>query len=410
SENTARARMVAGRAHPEGGKVFGASRMRIGSSTAQRAPGPDGANTPTARTVQDARWDHVPDSFGNRRRRRGGRRLLEIWGALVDRAPRMASFGNQTPAAGTVEVPRASLAAEGSLGILALGALGVVYGDIGTSPLYALSQCVDFVAGKGVPVRAEEILGVLSLIFWALTLVVSVKYLSVIMRFDNQGEGGILALLALLRSGSPASRPSDPGSTAPASEATGLSNGAGLAALGIFGAALLYGDGMITPAISVLSAVEGLGVATDAFRPFVVPITVALLAGLFSVQRFGTAGVARFFGPTMLLWFVTIAALGLARIVAQEPDHASVLQAIDPRWAVRFLAGHRLPGFLILGAVVLTITGAEALYADLGHFGVRPIRAAWSAVVFPALVLNYFGQGALIIERGGMVHQPFFEL
>src|SRR5262249_10635613 len=232
----------------------------------------------------------------------------------------------------------------------------------------------------------------------------------VIMRFDNQGEGGILALLALLRSGSPASRPSDPGSAAPASEATGLSNGAGLAALGIFGAALLYGDGMITPAISVLSAVEGLGVATDAFRPFVVPITVALLAGLFSVQRFGTAGVARFFGPTMLLWFVTIAALGLARIVAQEPDHASVLQAIDPRWAVRFLAGHRLPGFLILGAVVLTITGAEALYADLGHFGARPIRAAWSAVVFPALVLNYFGQGALIIERGGMVHQPFFEL
>jgi len=312
----------------------------------------------------------------------------------------------------------------GSLAATALGALGVVYGDIGTSPLYALSQCVDFVAGKGVPVRTEEIVGVLSLIFWALTLVVSVKYLAVIMRADNQGEGGVLALLALLRvtpsdsmrAAESAPEAADGGAAtagdpavAAAAERTRRRTRA-LAALGILGAALLYGDGMITPAISVLSAVEGLAVATDAFEPFVVPITVALLAGLFAVQRLGTAGVARFFGPTMLVWFVAIGGLGLAHVVGQEATHASVLWAVDPRWGVRFLARHGVHGFLVLGAVVLAITGAEALYADLGHFGARPIRAAWSAVVFPALVLNYFGQGALIIERGGLVRHPFFDL
>src|SRR5581483_6967716 len=339
----------------------------------------------------------------------------------------VASIGTEAATASRlvgVGRPGREVAVRGSLAATALGALGVVYGDIGTSPLYALSQCVDFVAGKGVPVRTEEIVGVLSLIFWALTLVVSVKYLAVIMRADNQGEGGVLALLALLRvtpsdsmrAAESAPEAADGGAAtagdpavAAAAERTRRRTRA-LAALGILGAALLYGDGMITPAISVLSAVEGLAVATDAFEPFVVPITVALLAGLFAVQRLGTAGVARFFGPTMLVWFVAIGGLGLAHVVGQEATHASVLWAVDPRWGVRFLARHGVHGFLVLGAVVLAITGAEALYADLGHFGARPIRAAWSAVVFPALVLNYFGQGALIIERGGLVRHPFFDL
>jgi KUP system potassium uptake protein len=289
-----------------------------------------------------------------------------------------------------------TLAGRGQLPPLALAALGVVYGDIGTSPLYALAQCLDFVAGTTA--RADAVLGVLSLVFWALTLVVSVKYLSVIMRVDNQGEGGIFALLALV------------GRRARIGGPDGSRAGAVLAGLGVFGAALLYGDGVITPAISVLSAVEGLGVATDALEPFVVPTTVCLLVALFSAQRFGTGGVARLFGPIMLVWFVTIGGLGLARIVAQAPDHASVLWALDPRHGVRLLLSHGWRGFFVLGSVVLAITGAEALYADLGHFGARPIRVAWSAVVFPALVLNYLGQGALILEHGEHLEHPFFDL
>jgi KUP system potassium uptake protein len=275
-------------------------------------------------------------------------------------------------------------ASAGGLGV-AVAALGVVYGDIGTSPLYALREC--FTAPHGVGVSAVNVLGVLSLLFWSLTLVVVVKYLTVVLRADNDGEGGILALLALLK-----------GKLAHAPKV--------LALIGIFGAALLYGDGMITPAISVLSAVEGLGVATHVLDPFVVPITVVLLVGLFLVQKRGTEKVGRIFGPATLLWFATLVATGLPWIV-RRPE---ILHAIDPRNAVAFFAHHGRHGFMILGAVVLCITGAEALYADMGHFGRRPIRLAWYAIVFPALLVSYFGQGALYLERGGSVENPFYEL
>ena len=250
---------------------------------------------------------------------------------------------------------------------LAIGALGVVYGDIGTSPLYALKEC--FHGEHAVGATQANVFGVLSLIFWALTFVVSIKYLTFILRADNHGEGGILALLALVPEAA----------TKNAKRAPSL-----IVLLVIFGAALLYGDGVITPAISVLSAMEGLEVATKAFTPLIVPFTVVILLGLFLIQRRGTAGLGRVFGPITVLWFLTIASFGLAQIVRAP----GVLAAIDPRHAVRFFLHNRSHGFLVLGAVVLSITVAEALYADMGHFGRKPIRQSWYAVVFPALLVK----------------------
>jgi KUP system potassium uptake protein len=282
----------------------------------------------------------------------------------------------------------------GSLLALSLGALGVVYGDIGTSPLYALREC--FIGAHAVRISHANVIGVLSLIFWSLVMVISVKYLTFVMRADNEGEGGILALLALAKAGV-ADR------TAPVGQYA-------LLLLGLFGAALLYADGMITPAISVLSAVEGLGVATSAFEPFILPITVVILIALFAVQYRGTAGIASVFGPVMLTWFVVLGVIGFSRILHEHHDHISVLNAVNPVHAIRFLGRESLPGFFVLGSVVLVITGGEALYADMGHFGARPIRWAWYAIVMPGLLLNYFGQGVLMLERGGAVRNPFYEM
>ncbi|MGO9835857.1 MAG: potassium transporter Kup [Polyangiaceae bacterium] len=277
---------------------------------------------------------------------------------------------------------------KGSAAALALGALGVVFGDIGTSPLYTLQAGVAPAGGAALDPR--NVLGVCSLIVWALTMVVTVKYLTFIMRADNRGEGGILALLALVPSG----------------KKTGSARVGVIAGLVIFGAALLYGDGVITPAISVLSAVEGLGVATASLTPAIVPLTVAILIGLFWVQKRGTASIGGIFGPIMVLWFGTIAALGAWQIA----HHPSVLEAIHPAHAVRFFLNHGWQGFVVLGSVVLVITGGEALYADMGHFGRGPIRFAWFSVVLPALLLNYFGQGAWVIHHPGSSSHPFFAL
>ncbi|HEY0779664.1 MAG TPA: potassium transporter Kup [Gemmatirosa sp.] len=274
------------------------------------------------------------------------------------------------------------------LALLALGAAGVVYGDIGTSPLYALTEC--FHGEHGVPATPANVLGVLSLVFWALTLVVSLKYLIFVMRADNHGEGGILALTAL-------ATPIRP---------TGRSERKFLVALGVFGAALLYGDGIITPAISVLSAVEGLQVATPRAAPFVLPLAVAIIIGLFMFQKGGTARVGKVFGPVMIVWFAVIAFLGAIQIL-REP---SVLAAINPVYGLRFFAQHGVGGFLVLGSVVLVVTGGEALYADMGHFGRRPIRLAWFALVYPALLINYAGQGALLLREPALADHPFFGL
>jgi KUP system potassium uptake protein len=273
------------------------------------------------------------------------------------------------------------------LALLSLGALGVVYGDIGTSPLYSMREC--FHGEHAVPPTHANVLGVLSLIFWALVIIVTLKYHVYVLRADNRGEGGILALMALVRS------------------ALGEKKmGWLLLGLGLFGAALLYGDGMITPAISVLSAVEGLKVATPFFNPYVVPITIGILIGLFLLQRRGTGGIGAIFGPVMLLWFGTIALLGILWMV-REP---SVLAAINPVHAVRFFArnGHR--GFLVLGAVFLVATGGEALYADMGHFGELPIQIDWFSLVAPSLLLNYFGQGALLVRNSQASFNPFYHM
>jgi len=270
---------------------------------------------------------------------------------------------------------------------LSLGALGVVYGDIGTSPLYALKEC--FNGPHAVFVSPENVLGVLSLVFWSLTFVVTFKYLTLVMRADNRGEGGILALMALVGK----------------HEATKRGRKV-LLLLGLFGAALLYGDGVITPAISVLSAVEGVVVAAPALERLVVPATVLILVGLFLIQKRGTATVGAVFGPIMLLWFATIGTLGV-RGILHDP---SVLRAVAPIYAVRFFVEHRLHGFLVLGAVVLCITGGEALYADMGHFGRRPIRLAWLGLAMPALLLNYFGQGAILLHDPAAAQNPFFML
>jgi KUP system potassium uptake protein len=275
-----------------------------------------------------------------------------------------------------------------SIAPLILGALGVVYGDIGTSPLYALREC--FHGAHAVAPTRENVLGVLSLIFWALTLIISIKYLVFVMRADNEGEGGILALLALVEK-----QPDRKSVARPV-----------LIGLGLFGAALLYGDGMITPAISVLGAVEGLAVATHVFEPVVVPLSVAILLGLFMLQSRGTAGIGRLFGPVMIVWFVTIAGLGVGWIV-HEPG---VIAALDPRHAWIFFQSNGWHGFVVLGAVFLVVTGGEALYADMGHFGRRPIRIAWFALVLPGLLLNYLGQGALLLADPSAASSPFYLL
>ncbi|MBZ0090466.1 MAG: KUP/HAK/KT family potassium transporter, partial [Thermoanaerobaculia bacterium] len=279
---------------------------------------------------------------------------------------------------------------------LSLGALGVVYGDIGTSPLYSMKEC--FSPTHGVAPTLGNVLGVLSLIFWILVLIVVVKYIFFVMRADNHGEGGILALLALV---------TDQGSNPKRRGEAGARRRYALIALGIFGAALLLADGMITPVISVLGALEGLEVATPVFKPFVVPLALIILIALFVFQRRGTAGVGAIFGPAMLLWFFAIAACGLPHVL----EHPSVLAALNPWHAITFFAENGVHGFLILGSVVLCVTGAEALYADMGHFGRRPIRAAWFFVAFPALLVNYFGQGALLLAEGdGAIENPFFQL
>ena len=270
--------------------------------------------------------------------------------------------------------------------VLSLGALGVVYGDIGTSPLYALREC--FHGEYAVAVTPANVLGILSLVLWSLVLVISVKYLGFVLRAHNRGEGGILALVALAV---PRNAPR---------------NRSWLALLGLFGASLLYGDGMLTPAISVLAAVEGLEVVTPALRPLVIPVTVAILLALFAIQSRGTGRVGALFGPVVIAWFLAIAALGVHGIAADP----AVLQAISPHHAARFFAQNGFHGFTVLAAVFLVVTGGEALYADMGHFGPRPIRLGWFGLALPALVLNYFGQGALLLTEPEAASSPFFRL
>ena len=275
------------------------------------------------------------------------------------------------------------------LAALALTALGVVYGDIGTSPLYALHQA--FSGTHPMALNTASVLGVLSMIFWSLILIVSVKYLVFVMRADNKGEGGILALMALLQRGR---------------SARGLTPHRLIITIGIFGAALMYGDSVITPAISVLGAVEGIGVAAPALRQWIIPLALVVLAGLFWIQSRGTAQVGSLFGPVMIIWFITIALLGIAEI-ARTPR---VISAVNPYYAVQFFVANGWAGFMVLGAVFLAVTGGEALYADMGHFGVRPIRIVWFALVLPSLLLNYFGQGALLLREPAAAVNPFYLL
>lgn len=289
----------------------------------------------------------------------------------------MNSIASQTRAPGAHEVKPAGLAS--------LAALGVVFGDLGTSPLYTLQTVVQATGGHFTP---ESALGVLSSIFWTLIITVSIKYCALVMRADNRGEGGILALMSLVG-------------------ANGFTRGFKLlTGMGLLGAALIYGDGVITPAISVLSALEGLNVVTSSFKPFVMPMAVVILLGLFAAQRFGTEKIGRAFGPVMLLWFLVIASLGVAAILR----HPAVVTAVNPRYAVDFLAHSGSAGFLVLGGVFLCITGGEALYADMGHFGKMPIRNAWYAVVLPALLLSYAGQTAFLLDKGSVSGNPFFQI
>jgi KUP system potassium uptake protein len=271
---------------------------------------------------------------------------------------------------------------------LTLGALGVVFGDIGTSPLYSLQQV--FSGPSPVGPSRDNVYGVLSLVFWSLTIIVSLKYVSFIMRADNEGEGGIMALISLVQK-------------APLKGSKGK---VALMALGIFGASLFYGDGMITPAISVLSAVEGLKVASPGLNDYIVPITLVVVAGLFLIQRFGTGAVGALFGPVMIVWFGALGILGVKEIV-NEP---AILRVLSPTYAVMFFVDNGTTAFLALGSVVLAVTGAEALYADMGHFGRSPIRRAWFGLVIPALFLNYMGQGALVIANPTYVDNPFYRL
>jgi KUP system potassium uptake protein len=278
---------------------------------------------------------------------------------------------------------------QAGMAVLALGALGVVFGDIGTSPLYAL-QTVFSADHQAVKPTEGDVYGVISLVFWSITLIVSIEFVLLITRADNDGEGGILALIALVETvklRGPRLKPV-------------------LIALGMFGVALFYGDGMITPAISVLSAVEGVKVAVPSLASLVAPITIAVLAGLFAIQRFGTHAIGRLFGPVMVVWFAVIAIAGLHRVVA----HPAIVKALSPSYGLEFFGAHPGIAFIALGAIVLTLTGAEALYADMGHFGRAPISRAWFFVVFPALTLNYMGQGSLILDAPSAIDNPFFLL
>ena len=279
-------------------------------------------------------------------------------------------------------------ASKSSLASLTLGAIGVVYGDIGTSVLYTLKEV--FCSGH-VPFTTDNVYGVLSIVFWTLTIIVSLKYVTLVLRADNHGEGGLVAMLALA-------------SQSVKDKAPALRKW--MLLIGIFGTCLFYGDGVITPAITVLSAVEGLDVVSPAFRKAVIPLTLLILLALFWVQKRGTAGIGRFFGPIMVLWFIAIAALGVWHIAS----HPEILAALSPHYALGFI--WRQPGtaFIILGAVVLCVTGGEALYADMGHFGRRPIRVAWFSIVMPCLTLNYFGQGALLLSEPEAVKNPFFHM
>jgi KUP system potassium uptake protein len=321
-------------------------------------------------------------------------------GAPEPAAPQPASASTSAATAASAARPRAGRPAprtttpsseHGGHGLraLALGALGVVYGDIGTSPLYALREC--FTGAHGVTPTEPHVLGVLSLVVWALILVIVIKYLGFIMRADNRGEGGILALCALVLGDQKSAKLFVP------------------VLMGLFGAGLLYGEGLITPAISILSAIEGLDVATDHLSTLIVPITIVILIALFTVQRFGTGRIGAVFGWVMLAWFVAIAVAGAIGISAQP----SVLRALSPTYAFDFIQRDGMRAFLLLGAVVLVVTGAEALYADMGHFGRKPIRAAWFTIVMPALVINYFGQGAVLIAShadDAVVANPFYAL
>lgn len=275
-----------------------------------------------------------------------------------------------------------------SLATLSLTALGVVFGDIGTSPLYALKEC--FHTSHGLVPTPENVLGILSLIFWALVLVISIKYLSFILRADNQGEGGIMALTALILP----------------HQTRDQGNRRLLVILGLFGAALLYGDGMITPAISVLSAIEGLAIATPSISQIIIPLTVAVLVGLFLVQHRGTGKVGSVFGPLTLIWFLVLAILGIGQII----KNPAVLAAASPHYALLFMIHNGWTAFLVLGSVFLVVTGGEALYADMGHFGVKPIRLVWFSLVLPALLINYFGQGALLLANPAALENPFYFL
>jgi KUP system potassium uptake protein len=273
------------------------------------------------------------------------------------------------------------------LGALTFGAIGIVFGDIGTSPLYALKEC--FKPGHGVVVTEATVFGILSLMFWAVVALVTVKYLVLMMRADNKGEGGILALTSLAQR------------CVPAGKTRWL-----ITALGMFGAAMFYGDSIITPAMTVLSAVEGLEKLNPSFGKFIIPISIGILVALFLVQRKGTTTIGRFFGPIMVLWFVMLAGLGIAQI-AQNPK---ILMAINPIYSFEFLFTHKFIAFVTLGAVVLCVTGGEALYADMGHFGKKPIRCGWFTLVWPALILNYFGQGALLLANPEAVSNPFYSM
>jgi KUP system potassium uptake protein len=296
------------------------------------------------------------------------------------------ALANTGSEAETVDQSSHSEIEQHSTKVLMLGALGVVYGDIGTSPIYAFREALHASSGGNVATRGD-ILGVLSLIIWSLTITVTVKYIMFVLRADNRGEGGVLSLMALARGSFP-------------------SRSALILGIGIIGASLFFGDAVITPAISVLSAVEGMNVVTPAFQPYVVPLTLLILAILFAVQRFGTGGVGLVFGPVTAVWFLAIGLSGLNHIIA-DPE---ILWAISPHYIVAFLINSPDVSFVTIGAVFLAVTGAEALYADLGHFGRKPIVIAWLAIVFPCLLLNYAGQGAFVLANGGVVGHPFFEM
>ncbi|MBL8521492.1 MAG: potassium transporter Kup [Betaproteobacteria bacterium] len=272
------------------------------------------------------------------------------------------------------------------LGALTVGAIGVVFGDIGTSPLYAIKE--SFSGPHGMPIAPETVLGILSIMFWAMTALVTVKYLVFMMRADNKGEGGILALTALSQR----------------CFRFGTKSRWWVVALGMFGASMFYGDAIITPAMSVLSAVEGLNVVAPALSAYVVPISVGILIGLFVIQKHGTAAVGKVFGPTMVLWFGVLALLGILKII----EHPFILKAFNPWYSWQFLINYQVQGWLVLGAVVLCVTGGEALYADMGHFGKKPIRLGWFSLVWPALLLNYFGQGALLLADPAAIKNPFY--